>query len=127
MNMSNDKAIIKALQSTESSKLPDNFNSQLMTRIYRATERKKKRAYILSLSLASGVSLALIAMTIYLLNNYFVVNLHLHLPKFNVSDQSISVYGFSVYIALLILILIGLDHYLRHKWMMRKKISNNKS
>ena len=126
MNMSSDKAIIKALQSTESSKLPDNFNSQLMTRIYRAAEQKKKRAYILSLSLASGVSLTLIAMTIYLLNNYFAVNLHLHLPKFNVSNQSISVYGFSVYIALLILILIGLDHYLRHKWLM-KKSGNDRS
>lgn len=118
--MNNDKAIIKALQSTESSKLPDNFNSQLMTRIYRAAERRKKRAYILSLCLVSGVSLLLIAMTVYLLNNYFAFNLSLHLPKLNVNAQSITVYGFSFYIAVLTLILIGLDHYFRHKWMIKK-------
>ena len=124
MNMNNDKAIIKALQSTESSKLPDNFNSRLMTRVYRAAEQKKKRAYILSLCLASGVSLVLIAMAVFLLNNYFAFNLGLHLPKWNVNAQSISVYGFSFYIALLILILVGLDHYLRHKWMMKKSDNN---
>jgi len=118
--MNNDKAIIKALQSTQSPRPSVDFNSRMMAEVYRAVERKKKRAYILSLCLASGVSLALIAMTIYLLNNYFAINLHIHLPKFNVSDQSISVYGFSFYIALLILILIGLDHYLRHKWLMKK-------
>jgi vacuolar-type H+-ATPase subunit I/STV1 len=124
MNMNNDKAIIKALHSTESSKLPDDFNSQLMTRIYRAAERRKKRTYILSLCLVSGVSLLLIAMTIYLLNNYFTFNLSLHLPKLNVNAQSITVYGFSFYIAVLTLILIGLDHYFRHKWMIKKSDNN---
>jgi vacuolar-type H+-ATPase subunit I/STV1 len=122
--MNNDKAIIKALHSTESSKLPDDFNSQLMTRIYRAAERRKKRTYILSLCLVSGVSLLLIAMTIYLLNNYFTFNLSLHLPKLNVNAQSITVYGFSFYIAVLTLILIGLDHYFRHKWMIKKSDNN---
>lgn len=118
--MNHDKAIIKALQSTESPRLSTDFNSRLMTQIYRAAERKKKRTYVLSLCLVSGVSLALIAMTVYLLNNYFAFNLSLHLPKLNVNPQSVTIYGFSFYIALLVLILIGLDNYLRHKWMIKK-------
>jgi len=126
MKMNKDKAIRKALQSTESSKLSPDFNSRMMNQIYGAAERKRKRSYVLSLCLISGVSLALIAMTGYLMNDYFSVDFSLHLPKFHLSSESISIYGFSFYIALLILILIALDHYLRHKWMI-KNSSNDRS
>lgn len=118
--MTHDKAIIKALQSTESPRLPAGFNSRMMNQIYQAAEHKKKRAYVLSLCLISGVSLVLIALTVYLLNNYFSVDLSFHLPKLHLSSQSISVYGFCFYIALLVLILIGLDNHFRHKWMIKK-------
>jgi heme/copper-type cytochrome/quinol oxidase subunit 2 len=118
--MNNDKAIIKALQSTESPQLSADFNSRMMAEVYRAVERKKRWSYVLSLCLISGVSLVLIALTVYLLNNYFSVDFSLHLPKFHFSSESKSIYGFSIYIALLILILIGLDHYFRHKWMIKK-------
>ena len=118
--MNHNKAIIKALKSTKSPMLSADFNARLMTQIYHAAERKKKRVYILNLCLISGVSLVLIAMAVYLLNNYFSFNLSIHLPKFNVTPQSITVYGFSFYIALLILILIGIDHYLRQRWMIKK-------
>lgn len=118
--MNNDKAIIKALQSTESSRLSADFNSRMMNQIYRAAERKKKRSYILGLCLISGVSLVLIALAVYLLNNYFSVDFSFHLPKFHLSSESISVYGFCFYIAMLVLILIGLDNHFRHKWMIKK-------
>ena len=123
MNMSNDKAIRKALQSTESPRLSADFNSRMMAEVYRAVERKKKRAYILSLCLVSGVSLALIGMAVYVFYTYFSFDLSIQLPRFpkmEFSAESKSIYGFSIYIAALSLILIGLDHYLRHKWMMRK-------
>jgi len=121
--MNNDKAIIKALQSTESPRLSADFNSRMMAEVYRAVERKKKRAYILSLCLVSGVSLALIGMAVYVFYTYFSFDLSIQLPRFpkmEFSAESKSIYGFSIYIAALSLILIGLDHYLRHKWMMRK-------
>jgi len=121
--MSNDKAIIKALQSTQSPRLSADFNSRMMAEVYRAVERKKKRAYILSLCLVSGVSLALIAMAVYVFYTYFSFDLSIQLPKFpkmEFSSESKSIYEFSIYIALLTLILIGLDNYIRHKWLMRK-------
>ncbi|MBV5282044.1 MAG: hypothetical protein JZU53_06360 [Paludibacter sp.] len=121
--MNNDKAIIKALQSTESPRLSADFNSRMMAEVYRAVERKKKRAYILSLCLVSGVSLALIGMAVYVFYTYFSFDLSIQLPRFpkmEFSAESKSISGFSIYIAALSLILIGLDHYLRHKWMMRK-------
>ena len=123
MKMSNDKAIIKALQSTESPRLSADFNSRLMTEVYRTLERKKKRAYILGLCLISGVSLALVGLAVYVFLTYIPWNFTFELPKFpkmNFTPESKSMYGFSIYIALLSLTLIGLDHYLRHKWMMRK-------
>jgi len=125
MNMNNDKAIRKALQSTESPRLSADFNSRMMAEVYRTVERKKKRAYILSLCLVSGVSFALIGMAVYVFYTYFSFDLSIQLPRFpkmELSAESKSIYGFSIYIAALSLILIGLDHYLRHKWMMR----NNK-
>ena len=121
--MNNDKAIIKALQSTESTRLSADFNSRMMAEVYRAAERKKKRSYILGLCLISGVSLILIAMVIYVFQTYFSFDLSVELPKFpkmHFSPESKSIYGFSIYIALLTLILIGLDQYLRHKWMIKK-------
>ena len=123
--MNNDKAIRKALQSTESPRLSADFNSRMMAEVYRTVERKKKRAYILSLCLVSGVSFALIGMAVYVFYTYFSFDLSIQLPRFpkmELSAESKSIYGFSIYIAALSLILIGLDHYLRHKWMMR----NNK-
>lgn len=121
--MNNDKAIIKALQSTESPRLSADFNSRMMAEVYRAAERKKKRSYILGLCLISGVSLVLIAMVVYVFQTYFSFDLSVELPKFpkiHFSSESKSIYGFSIYIALLTLILIGLDHYLRHKWLIKK-------
>jgi len=123
MIMNNDKAIRKALQSTESPRLSADFNSRMMAEVYRAVERKKKRAYVLGLCLISGVSLMLIAMAVYVFYTYFPWNFKFELPKLpkmQFSSESKSMYEFSIYIALLSLILIGLDHYLRHKWMMRK-------
>ena len=91
--------------------------------VYRAVEQKKKREYILGICLISGVSLVLVGMAVYVFVTYIPWSFTFELPKFpkmNFTPESKSMYGFSIYIALLSLTLIGLDHYLRHKWMMRK-------
>jgi len=123
MKMNNDKAIRKVLQSTESPRLSADFNSRMMAEVYRAVERKKKRAYVLGLCLISGVSLALIGLAVYVFLTYIPWNFTFELPKFpkiHFSSESKSMYAFSFYIAFLSLILIGLDYWIRRKWMMKK-------
>ena len=123
MIMNNDKAIRKALQSTESPRLSADFNSRLMAEVYRAVERKKKREYVLGICLISGVSLVLVGMAVYVFLTYIPWNFAFELPKFpkvHLSSESKSMYAFSFYIAFLSLILIGLDYWIRRKWMMKK-------
>jgi len=123
MKMNNDKAIRKALQSTESPRLSADFNSRLMAEVYRAVERKKKREYVLGICLISGVSLVLVGMAVYVFLTYIPWNFAFELPKFpkvHLSSESKSMYAFSFYIAFLSLILIGLDYWIRRKWMMKK-------
>ena len=119
--MKQDKAIIKALKSNDSPVLSAGFNSGLMKQIYREVEKKKRRSYILSLSLISTVSLCLIAMAVYLLEDYLSVDFSFHLPAFKISVESISGYGFSFYIAFLIGVLVALDYYFRNVLNKRKK------
>lgn len=122
MKMNNDKAIIKALQSTESPRLSADFNTRLMAEVYRAAERKKKREYVLGICLISGVSLVLVGMAVYVFLTYIPWDFAFELPKFpkiNLTPEAKSMYGFSFYIAFLSLILIGLDHYFRRKWLKR--------
>lgn len=123
MKMNNDKAIRKALQSTESPRLSADFNSRLMAEVYRAVERKKKREYVLGICLISGASLALIGLAVYVFLTYIPWNFTFELPKFSkvhLSSESKSMYAFSFYIAFLSLILIGLDYWIRRKWIMKK-------
>jgi hypothetical protein len=121
--MNNDKAIIKALQSTEIPRLSADFNLRMMAEVYRAVERKKKRAYVLGLCLISGVSLALIGLAVYVFYTNFSMDFKFELPKLpkmQLSSETKSIYAFSIYIALLSLMLIGLDNYIRRKWLTRK-------
>ena len=124
MTMKQDKAILKALKSQESPALSYDFNARLMSRVYVVVEKKKKRAYILSLCLISTVSLGLISLAGYLLKDHLVLDFTLTLPRMNFTIGSLSKYSFSIFIAVLTFILIGLDTYFRHIFIKRK---NNKS
>lgn len=107
--MIQDKAIRKALQIQKSSKLPTDFNSRLMMQIYREAERKRKHSFIIGLCSVSAISLLLISLAIYLLKDYLTFSFHI--PA--LSPESRVIYGFCIYIAFLIVILIGLDNYFR--------------
>jgi len=124
MTMKQDKAILKALKSQESPALSYDFNARLMTRVFLAVEKKKKRAYILSICLISAVSLGLISLAGYLLKDHLILDFAFTMPRINLTLGSLSKYGFSIYIAVLTFILIGLDNHFRHVWIKRK---NNKS
>jgi preprotein translocase subunit Sss1 len=122
MIMKQDKAILKALKSEESPSLPSDFNARMMSRVYLAAEKKKKRAYVLSLCLISAVSLCLIGMAGFLMRDYLMVDFTFRMP--HITFGSLSKYGFSIYIAALTFVLIGLDNHFRNVWLKRK---NNKS
>ena len=124
--MKQDKAILKALKSQESPALSYDFNARLMSRVFLAVEKKKKRAYILSLCLISAVSLGLISMAGYLMKDYLSFDYTFTLPHINFTLVSLSKYGFSIYIAVLTLILIGLDNHFRHVWIKRKSNKSGK-
>jgi hypothetical protein len=118
--MKQDKAIIKVLKSVEVPILSDGFNAAMMKQLYQAVEKKKQRTYILTLCLLSTVSLGLIAMGIYLTKDYLVGNFTFQLPTIQMMATSISKYGFGIYIAFLIFILLALDTFFRTVWNKHK-------
>jgi hypothetical protein len=111
--MNQDKALIKALKLQERQPLPIDFNSKLMLEIYKDSAKQKRRKTILTYSFISLVSLALIGMAVYLLKNYITFSSLYKMPQFLSTSESKSLFGFSVYIAFLVLILVFMDGYFR--------------
>ena len=118
--MKQDKAIIKVLKSVEVPILSDGFNAAMMKQLYQAVEKKKQRTYILTLCLITTVSLGLIAMGIYLTKDYLAENFTFQFPTIQMMAASISKYGFGIYIAFLIFILLALDTFFRTVWHKHK-------
>jgi len=114
--MQKDKAIIQALNEEVFPSLSPNFNERAMQLIYKEVERKKKLNFIFMISCISAVSSGLIVMAIYLLKHYLSFNfaIHLQIPSFK--PDAISQYYFDIYIAVLILVLVYLDHLFRNFW-----------
>ena len=111
--MKQDKALIKSLMMQERPKLPVDFNVQLMTKVYKASAKRKKRNLIFSYAFISFVSLGLIGMAVYLLKNYLSFSSMFQMPQFISTSESKSFLAFSIYIAFLVLILVFMDGYFR--------------
>jgi len=111
--MGQNNAIKKALKARRSVELPYGFENQIMRRVYVEAEKKRKRSFFIGISLISFVSVLMIAATIYLLKIYFAFKLQIRMPAVSVTSESLNVFGFSCYIALLVLALLGLDSYFR--------------
>jgi len=117
-SMKRDKALIKALNNKGKDSLSYGFEFQMMRRILVEAERKKKHSFILGLSLISMVSVGMIVVTIYVLMHYVSFCTYLTLPDISFSTETQSLFILYCYIALLVLVLLGLDAYfrkLRHK------------
>ncbi len=117
--MEKDKAIIKALKSTQTPQISVDFQIQTMNKVFKLAEQKRKRAYILNFCLISTVSLGLIVTAVFLLKDY--LSFSFKLPAIQFTSSSISLFVFSFYIASLILILVGLDSYFRRKWLIKNQ------
>jgi len=116
--MKQDKAIMKAVHSRKSPTLSADFDSRMMDQILHAEVKRKRLAYILSLSSITAASLGLISMAVYLLKDHFSLNFTLQFPAFPSLNELISKYGFSFYIGFLILVLMMIDtsfRTIRHK------------
>jgi hypothetical protein len=122
--MKQDKAIRKALTTHHIPTLSGGFNTRMMHQLYELAEKKRKRVYAFSLSIISLVSLGLVSMGIYLLKDYIPSDITLHLLDSGNLMHTLSRYGFSLYIASLILILIALDNWFRQY---RQKRNNHHS
>lgn len=117
--MQQDKAIIKALEEETNFSLPSGFNERAMLRIYKEAARKKKENFFLTLGCISGVSAGLVALTVYLLKKYFSFSFTFQFQLPTVKFGSLSQYYFDIYIAVLILALIGFDYLFRWYWHKR--------
>jgi cytochrome bd-type quinol oxidase subunit 2 len=112
-SMKRDKALNKALNNRIKDSLSYGFEFQMMRRILVETERKKKHSFVLGLSLISMVSGGMIVATICFLMYYVPFSIHLTLPDISISPETQSLFILYCYIALLVLVLLGLDAYYR--------------
>ena len=112
--MKQDKALIKILKSQKDEKLPTDFNARMMTQIYLVSAARKKRSMVLSYILISTVSISLILLATYLLKDHLSFNFSFRIPASFFSPQSKTIFGFSVYIASLILLLMFIDRFFRN-------------
>lgn len=112
--MNKDKFLVKALKSKDNTKLSADFNTRLMNQIYKVVAAKKRQSMILTFSLITVVSLGLVSLAVYLLKDYLSFSSLLYTQSFLFTSQSKTIFGFSVYIASLILVLIFIDNYFRN-------------
>jgi len=111
--MEKDKALRKILETRDKGDLPYGFESRIMHEIMLEAKRKKRRSFILNLSLVSTVSFAMIIGTIILLKNYLSVKISMPTLNIQFSPEAGGLFGFFFYIAFLVLILLALDHFFR--------------
>lgn len=119
--MTQDKALRNALKKGQNHSLPFGFNEQMMIRVRKAAEKRKNRAFAYTIGLISITSLGLIALAVFLLKDYLNATIIFPAEWFHPDPETISQYGFGFYIALLTLVLIGIDHLVRHHWQKRRE------
>lgn len=111
--MKSDKALKKMLGAIDQGDLPYGFETRMMKQIAMVARKKKRRATILNMGLVSAVSLFMIAGAVFLLKSMFAFKWSLSLPSFALTEESKHLVGFFFYIAILMLLLLGFDYWMR--------------
>ncbi|MFZ5941777.1 MAG: hypothetical protein ACOYXB_14500 [Bacteroidota bacterium] len=111
--MNDDRALRKILMEDQTERLPYGFDNRVMPLIFREAEKMKKRAYLRGIGLVSAVSLALISGGVLVLRYFFDIRIRINMPRWELSPENHTMLFFFIYIALLALILLGLDGVLR--------------
>lgn len=127
--MKTDNALKKAL-SRNTSELPYGFEDRVMRQIMLEVERKSRLSYYRALGLVSFVSLVLIAGVLFVLNTYFNFNFldlfaSIRMPSLDsasvLTNQTRPIFAFSIYIAVLMLFLLGIDYFFRQRFRKSRK------
>lgn len=106
----------QALERRQTEHLSSNFSYRMMERVRLETERQRKRRVRIGwMALLTSV-FSLLGFGIYFLFFYLNINFIDYLPQTDVRQDS-SLLKFYVYIASLVLILLGIDSWLRKKYI----------
>ena len=109
-------ALKQALERRQVERLSSNFSYRMMGHIRLEAEKQRKRkAKISWVALLTSV-LALLGLGIYFLFFYMDINFADYLPQTDVRSEA-PLLKFYIYIALLVLILLGVDYWLRKKYI----------
>ena len=109
-------ALKQALERRQVERLSSNFSYRMMGHIRLEAEKQRKRkAKISWVALLTSV-LALQGLGIYFLFFYVDINFADYLPQTDVRSEA-PLLKFYIYIALLVLILLGVDYWLRKKYI----------
>ena len=109
-------ALKQALERLQVERLSSNFSYRMMGHIRLEAEKQRKRkAKISWVALLTSV-LALLGLGIYFLFFYVDINFADYLPQTDVRSEA-PLLKFYIYIALLVLILLGVDYWLRKKYI----------
>lgn len=109
-------ALKQALERRQVERLSSNFSYRMMGHIRLEAEKQRKRkAKISWVALLTSV-FALLGLGIYFLFFYVDINFADYLPQTDVRSEA-PLLKFYIYIALLVLILLGVDYWLRKKYI----------
>ena len=109
-------ALKQALERRQVERLSSNFSYRMMGHIRLEAEKQRKRkAKISWVALLTSV-LALLGLGIYFLFFYVDINFADSLPQTDVRSEA-PLLKFYIYIALLVLLLLGVDYWLRKKYI----------
>ncbi|MBD3587793.1 MULTISPECIES: hypothetical protein [Bacteroides] len=109
-------ALKQALERRQMERLSSNFSYRMMGHIRLEAEKQRKRkAKISWVALLTSV-FALLGLGIYFLFFYVDINFADYLPQTDVRSEA-PLLKFYIYIALLVLILLGVDYWLRKKYI----------
>jgi hypothetical protein len=111
--MNNDTALKKVLE-RRSGDLPYGFDKRLMDRIMIEAEKKSKKSYRLSILMVSLVSVSIFVTVFFLLNHFFGFNILEVFSRIRFGTGDKTIYSFSIYISVLILLLLGVDFKIRN-------------
>jgi H+/Cl- antiporter ClcA len=108
-----NKALKQALERRISGGLPSNFNYHMMDRIRLEAVRQHRRRKIISWCWLIFGSLLILGLGLYVLAFYLGVDFKEYIPRKECLPPYTDLILFYWYIAVLVLILLGLDYWMR--------------
>ena len=110
----------QAMERRANSCLPSNFNYQMMNKIRLEAVKQHRRRKVVSWCWLIAGALSLLGLGAYMLVAYMKVDLMEYMLREESIQPSTDLIAICWYIAVLVLILLGLDHWMR--WYRRKTL-----